>query len=69
MARSTKPKGWTVGQLAALRKWADGEAHNEKALKVHATVYDNLVRRGALARSSFAMSRITEVGRKALGMP
>lgn len=60
---------FTKPQLAALRKWADGKPHNEKALKVHDTVYQNLCKRKALARSGFCLSKITEVGRKALGMP
>lgn len=56
----------TPAQRTALMKYADGQAHNETALKIRANVYDNLVKKGLVKRSYFLNSRITDAGREAL---
>lgn len=56
----------TPAQAKALRLYSDGKAHNETALRLHATVYDNLVKQNLIARAYFLNSVITEKGIAAL---
>lgn len=56
----------TKPQLDALKKYADGKAHNETALKIRDNVYRNLVKKGLVKRSVFLNSVITDKGRAAL---
>jgi len=56
----------TYVQRNALKKYADGKPHNEKALHIHGRTYESLQRKGLIKRTAFMVSTITEAGREAL---
>lgn len=56
----------TKPQIKALRLYADGMAHNEKALRIHETIYRGLVDKGMIRRKYMLQSAITEEGVAAL---
>lgn len=56
----------TRAQRDALEKYADGNFHNERQLRIHATTYDSLVKKGLIKRVYFLQSAITQAGKDAL---